>query len=62
MINSLNYILEIYDRAQYIINNTNYDMIITDEQEKQFNEATHCYLCLQKFNENVEDHHIMNVI
>ena len=49
MINSLNYILEIYEKAQYIIHTTNIKMKITDDQEKEFKKSTHCYLCLQKF-------------
>jgi len=46
MINSLNYILDIYEKAQLIIHNTNIKMIISDEQEKEFKKSTHCYLCL----------------
>jgi len=46
MIDSLNYILEIYDEAEYIIENTNIKMIITNEQEKEFKKSSHCYLCL----------------
>jgi hypothetical protein len=46
MIDSLNYILDIYEEALCIIENTNIEMIITDEQEKEFKKSTHCYLCL----------------
>ena len=43
---SLLYILEINEKCSFIINNTNKEMIITDEQEKEFKKSTHCYLCL----------------
>jgi hypothetical protein len=49
MLDSLNYIMNLHDKIIEICHTTNIKMIITDEQENEFKNSTHCYLCNKKF-------------